>query len=83
MYKYLIIFEKTKTGYSAYSPDVPGCIATGSTKKNTEKNMIEAIEFHIDGLVQEGIEIPKPLVSAVEFINFQFDKTSNKHLAIA
>ena len=82
MYKYLIIFEKTKTGFSAYSPDVPGCIATGKTKKSTEKNMKEAIEFHIEGLLQEGLKIPKPMVSDVEFLNFQFDKKINKSLAI-
>ncbi len=83
MYKYFIIFEKTKTGYSAYSPDVPGCIATGKTKKSTEKNMKEAIEFHIEGLLQEGLKIPKPMVSDVEFVNFKFYKKSDKHQAVA
>jgi predicted RNase H-like HicB family nuclease len=58
--KYLIIIEKSDTGYSAYSPDLPGCVSTGSTPEVTEKNMQEAIEFHIDGLKQEGYEIPKP-----------------------
>ncbi len=58
--KYLIIIEKSKTGYSAYSPDLPGCVSTGSTTEKTEKNMREAIEFHIDGLKEEGYKIPKP-----------------------
>ena len=58
--KYLIIIEKSETGYSAYSPDLPGCISTGSTTEETEKNMREAIEFHIDGLREEGYEIPEP-----------------------
>ena len=58
--KYLIVIEKTKTGFSAYSPDILGCIATGGTKEEVEKLMKEAIEFHFDGLREEGIEIPSP-----------------------
>ncbi|MFT5395235.1 MAG: putative RNase H-like HicB family nuclease [Gammaproteobacteria bacterium] len=58
--KYLIIIEKSETGYSAYSPDLPGCVSTGSTHEDTEQNMREAISFHIDGLKQEGYAIPKP-----------------------
>ena len=58
--KYLIIIEKTETGYSAYSPDLEGCIATGSTREEVEKTMKEAIEFHLDGLREEGYEIPAP-----------------------
>ena len=58
--KYLIIIEKTKTGYSAYSPDLQGCIATGSTKREVEELMKEAIEFHIQGLKEEGYDIPLP-----------------------
>ena len=58
--KYLIIIEKSETGYSAYSPDLPGCVSTGSSTDETENNMREAIEFHIDGLKEEGYEIPKP-----------------------
>lgn len=58
--KYLVIIEKTKTGYSAFSPDLPGCIATGATKEEIEKNMREAIAFHVEGLLQEEIKIPQP-----------------------
>ncbi len=58
--KYLIILEKTETGYSVYSPDLPGCIATGKTQEETQNNMQEAIEFHIEGLQTEGYEIPQP-----------------------
>ncbi len=58
--KYLVVFEKTKTGFSAYSPDIQGCIATGSTKKEVEKNMQEAIEFHLEGLALEQLSTPKP-----------------------
>ena len=58
--KYLIVVEKTGTGYSAYSPDIDGCVATGSTKDEVEKNMKEAIEFHLEGLKLEKQEIPRP-----------------------
>lgn len=58
--KYLIIIEKTDTGYSAYSPDLAGCVSTGSTRKEAERNMQEAIEFHLEGLQSEGYEIPEP-----------------------
>lgn len=58
--KYLVIIEETKTGYSAFSPDLPGCIATGSAKEEVEKNMKDAIAFHIEGMDQEGLEVPQP-----------------------
>jgi predicted RNase H-like HicB family nuclease len=58
--KYLVVIEKTQTGYSAYSPDVLGCVSTGETLEEVNQNMQEAIEFHIDGLIVEGLEIPKP-----------------------
>ncbi|MBL7766680.1 MAG: type II toxin-antitoxin system HicB family antitoxin [Chitinophagaceae bacterium] len=60
MINYLVIFEKTKTGYSAYSPDLPGCIATGPTKLQTKKNIHAAIQFHLDGMREEHIKFPKP-----------------------
>ena len=60
MKKYLIIVEETSTGYSAFSPDVPGCGSTGQTKEEVEHNIQEAIAFHIEGLRQEGYEIPEP-----------------------
>ena len=53
-----MIIEKTETGFSSYSPDLDGCVATGSTKKEVEENMYEAILFHLEGLKEEGIEIP-------------------------
>ena len=60
MKKYLIIVETTETGYSAFSPDVPGCGSTGITKDEVERNIQEAIEFHLEGLRQEGYEVPEP-----------------------
>ena len=60
MKKYLIIVEQTSTGYSAYSPDIPGCAAVGDSKEDVENNIQEAIEFHLEGLSQKGLEIPRP-----------------------
>lgn len=59
MRKYLIILEKTKTGYSAYVPDLPGCIAAGNTKLQVEKLIYEAIEIHLEGLKEFKQPIPK------------------------
>ena len=60
MKKYLIIVEKTETGYSAFSPDVPGSGSAGRTKDEVERNIQEAIGFHLEGLKEEGYEIPEP-----------------------
>ena len=57
--KYLIVIEKTKTGFSAYSPDVDGCIATGKTKQEVEKYMREAMEFHLQGMLLDNQKIPR------------------------
>ncbi len=67
MYKYLVIFEKAGDNYSAYSPDIPGCIATGRTRNETEKNIKEAISFHIEGLTKDGLSAPEP-ASFTEYI---------------
>jgi predicted RNase H-like HicB family nuclease len=58
MRKYLIIIEKTITGYSAYVPDLPGCIASGRSKELVEKYIYEAIQFHIEGLKEMNSPIP-------------------------
>lgn len=60
MEKYLIVIEKSETGFSTYSPDVLGCIATGETFDQTIANMKSALEFHLQGLLEDGEEIPKP-----------------------
>ncbi len=58
MQRFLILIEPTETGFSAYSPDVPGCVATGATQTEVEHVMREAIEFHLDGLRAEGQPLP-------------------------
>jgi predicted RNase H-like HicB family nuclease len=60
MKKYLIVIEKTASGFSAYSPDLPGCVSTGHSREDVEKNMREAIAFHLDGLREEGQPVPEP-----------------------
>ena len=60
MSRYLIIIEDTATGFSAYSPDLPGCVATGGTRGEVEREMHDAIEFHIEGLRIAGESVPKP-----------------------
>lgn len=59
MHRFLVVIEKTGSGYSAFSPDLPGCIATGSTREETEKTMHEAIQFHVEGLIEDSQEIPE------------------------
>lgn len=60
MNRYLIIIEETATGFSAYSPDLPGCAATGGSPPEVEREMHDAIEFHIDGLRLAGYPLPEP-----------------------
>ena len=60
MKKYLVVVEKTGTGYSAYSPDLEGCIATGETRDQVEREMQEAIAFHLEGMARNGEAIPEP-----------------------
>ena len=60
MNRYLIIIEDTATGFSAYSPDLPGCVATGATRAEVESEMHDAIEFHIEGLRLSGFDVPEP-----------------------
>jgi predicted RNase H-like HicB family nuclease len=65
--KYLIIIEPTASGFSAYSPDLPGCVATGADEAEVRRNMVEALTFHIEGLREEGLPVPAP-TSAPDFV---------------
>ena len=60
--EYAVIFEKTRTGYGAYAPDLPGCIATGRTLAEARKFMREAIAMHVKGMREDGLPIPNPTV---------------------
>jgi predicted RNase H-like HicB family nuclease len=59
MHRFLIVIEQAGQNFSAYSPDLPGCVATGSTRDETERNMYEAIQMHIEGLTEDGLPIPQ------------------------
>jgi predicted RNase H-like HicB family nuclease len=61
--KYLVVVEQTGTGFSAYSPDVPGCVATGETRADVEREIADAIAFHLEGLHAEGLDVPTPHAS--------------------
>jgi len=62
--RYVVIFEKTATGYSAYVPDLPGCVTTGPNLPDTEALIKDAISFHLDGMREDGIPIPPPTTAA-------------------
>lgn len=58
--RYAVVIEKSETGHSAYVPDLPGCVAVGETVEEVETLIREAIEFHLDGMREDGIRIPEP-----------------------
>lgn len=60
MNKYLVVVEKTNTGFSAYSPDLDGCMATGKTRDEVETLIKEAIQFHLEGMKEDGFTAPSP-----------------------
>ncbi len=64
MHRFLIVSEKAENNYSAYSPDLPGCVATGKTRAQAAKNMHEAIDMHVRGLLEDRLAVPKPQFSA-------------------
>jgi len=59
MYRFLVVIEKAASNFSAYSPDLPGCVATGKTRDEAETNMYEAISFHLQGLREDNLAIPE------------------------
>jgi predicted RNase H-like HicB family nuclease len=70
MYRFLIVIEKADGNYSAYSPDLPGCVATGTTREEAEQNMYQAIEMHISGLRKDGLPVPES-TSFAEYVAIQ------------
>jgi predicted RNase H-like HicB family nuclease len=64
MFRYAIVVEKANGNYSAYCPDLPGCVATGASVEETTAKIREAIEFHIEGLKTEGLDVPPPATTA-------------------
>jgi predicted RNase H-like HicB family nuclease len=70
MYRFLVVIEKANDNYSAYSPDLPGCVATGSTREEAKRNMHQAIEMHVRGLLEDKLPIPESH-SVAEYIAVQ------------
>ncbi len=66
--RYAIVIEKAENNYSAYVPDLPGCVATGATADEVESQIREAIEFHLEGMREDGTPIPPP-ASRVEYVD--------------
>jgi predicted RNase H-like HicB family nuclease len=66
--RYAIVIEKAENNYSAYVPDLPGCIATGATVEEVEAQIREAIEFHLEGMREDGLPIPAPS-SRVDYVD--------------
>ena len=58
MHRFLVVIERAEGNYSAYSPDLPGCVATGETREEVERNMREAIQLHLEGLREDHLPIP-------------------------
>jgi predicted RNase H-like HicB family nuclease len=63
--RYLVIIERAASNYGAYSPDLPGCVATGETIEEVEQNMRDAIEFHLEGMRLHGEPIPEPSTQSI------------------
>jgi predicted RNase H-like HicB family nuclease len=64
MYQFLVVIEKGKQNYGAYSPDLPGCVAVGDTIEEVKRNMQEAIAMHLQGMIEDGEPIPPPRTTA-------------------
>jgi predicted RNase H-like HicB family nuclease len=66
--RYAIVIENAGSNYSAYVPDLPGCVATGDSVEDTEREIREAIEFHLEGMRADGVSVPEPS-SAVRYVD--------------
>jgi predicted RNase H-like HicB family nuclease len=66
MKKYAVVVEKGPNNYSAYVPDLPGCISTGKTLEEIKANIREAVELHLEGIIEDGLPIPEPTSVAIE-----------------
>jgi predicted RNase H-like HicB family nuclease len=79
--KYAVVYERTGTGYSAYVPDLPGCIATGRTLDLTKKRMEKAMEMHLSAMSADGDRIPEPTTVAdhIKVPNYTLARSSGHH----
>jgi len=70
MTRYAVVIEKAEGNYSAYVPDLPGCVATGETREEVEREIHAAVEFHLEGLLEDGLPIPEP-ETALTYVDTQ------------
>jgi len=73
--RYLIVIEKAEHNYAAYSPDVPGCVATGKTARDAEEKMKSALAMHLRGLLEDGIALPAA-TSTADYVEIPADSVS-------
>ncbi len=74
MYRFLVVIEKANGNYSAYSPDLPGCVATGKTREQVTRNMLMAIQQHVRGLLEDNLPVPKSRSLAEQIVISPIDK---------
>ena len=65
--RYLVVYEKSPHNYSSFAPDVPGCVSAGDTLDEVRSNMVEALRFHFDGMVEDGDALPDAVTTAYDF----------------
>ena len=75
MYHVLVIIEQGERNYSAYAPDLPGCIATGRTKEDTEENMRGALVMHLQGMLEDGEPMP-PLNNITKYVEVSLPRSA-------
>ena len=78
MKKYLIVIEETGAGYAAYSPDLPGCVSSGRTRNEVERNLRAALALHLNDLRQEGQAVPEPHTYSAYIWNFFPDQIGKR-----
>ncbi len=77
MNKYLVVIEEAERNFSAFCPDLPGCVATGKTRAEANKNLRDAIALHLEGLEEDGVKAPRPHSSA-RYIYFKVKKSARR-----
>ena len=77
MSRFLVVIEEAGNNYSAYAPDLPGCVATGKTREEVEQNMRDALAMHMQGLAEDELELPTPSAKS-EYFSVSSRKTARK-----
>ena len=80
--RYAVIIEKCPNNYSAYVPDLPGCVSVGDTLEEVKLMIREAIDFHIDGMLEDGMPIPAP-ASQAEYVEIQHEMTFGAQMPLS